>query len=186
MLQPHYFRLDGKPVAVVATCTNSPIASAPRSPAISPELDSWRNSPTRCHGTIRTTRRWSCTGTLGWILRQPPRHRLLAAAIRNPRQRRVPKGSPVQFSHDIAGQGPEFFKVACQRHLEGIISKRATSPHKSGRGGDRQKNQCSLRQEFAIGGYRYSTRDADRDLGSLLIGYHDRGKLIYAGSVGTV
>ena len=47
------------------------------------------------------------------------------------------------------------------------------------------KVKCTLRQEFAIGGYRYSTRDPGRDLGSLLIGYHDRGKLIYAGSVGT-
>jgi bifunctional non-homologous end joining protein LigD len=41
------------------------------------------------------------------------------------------------------------------------------------------------RQEFVIGGCRYSTRDPRRDLGSLLIGYYDRGKLIYAGSVGT-
>ena len=93
--------------------------------------------------------------------------------------------SPVQFSHDIAGRGPEFFKAACQRHLEGIISKRATSPYRSGRGGDWVKTKCVLRQEFVIGGYRYSTRDPGRDLGSLLIGYYDRGKLIYAGSVGT-
>jgi bifunctional non-homologous end joining protein LigD len=47
------------------------------------------------------------------------------------------------------------------------------------------KLKCSLRQELAIGGYRYSTRDPGRDLGSLLIGYYDRGKLIDAGSVGT-
>ena len=94
---------------------------------------------------------------------------------------KLPKGSPVQFSHDIAGQGPEFFKAACQRHLEGIISKRATSPYRSGRGGDWVKTKCTLRQEFVIGGYRYSTRDPGRDLGSLLIGYYDRGKLIYAG-----
>jgi bifunctional non-homologous end joining protein LigD len=47
------------------------------------------------------------------------------------------------------------------------------------------KVKCSARQEFVIGGYRYSARDPGRDLGSLLIGYYDRGKLIYAGSVGT-
>jgi ATP-dependent DNA ligase len=41
---------------------------------------------------------------------------------------KLPNGSPVHFSHDIAGQGPEFFKAPRQRHLEGIISKRATSP----------------------------------------------------------
>ena len=91
---------------------------------------------------------------------------------------KLPKGSPVQFSHGIAGRGPEFFEAACQRHLEGIISKRATSPYRSGRGGDWVKTKCVLRQEFVIGGYRYSTRDPGRDLGSLLIGYHDGGKLI--------
>ena len=75
---------------------------------------------------------------------------------------KLPKGSPVQFSHDIAGRGPEFFAAACQRHLEGIVSKRATSPYGSGRGGDWVKVKCTLRQEFVIGGYRYSTRDRPR------------------------
>ena len=45
---------------------------------------------------------------------------------------KLPKGSPIQFSQHITGRGPDFFKVACQRHLEGIISKRATSPYLSG------------------------------------------------------
>ena len=35
-----------------------------------------------------------------------------------------------------------------------------------------------------IGGYRHETTGRP-NLGSLLIGYYDRGKLIYAGSVGT-
>ena len=41
---------------------------------------------------------------------------------------KLPKGSLVQFSHDITGQGPDFFKAACQRHLEGIISGNAPRP----------------------------------------------------------
>ena len=74
--------------------------------------------------------------------------------------------------------------IPCERSLEGIISKRANAPYRSGRGGNWQKVKCTYRQEFVIGGYRYGTSGRP-NLGSLLIGYYARGKLIYAGSVGT-
>jgi bifunctional non-homologous end joining protein LigD len=86
---------------------------------------------------------------------------------------RLPVRSPVQFSSDVTGRGPEFFKLACRRHLEGIVSKRANAPYRFGRSGDWQKVKCKLHQEFVLGGYRYETTN----LGSLLIGYHDRGRL---------
>jgi bifunctional non-homologous end joining protein LigD len=41
-----------------------------------------------------------------------------------------------------------------------------------------------LRREFAIGGWRPSTAST-RELGSLLVGYYEKGKLRYAGKVGT-
>jgi bifunctional non-homologous end joining protein LigD len=97
---------------------------------------------------------------------------------------KLPVRSPVQFSSDMTGRGPEFFKLACKRHLEGIISKRANAPYRSGRSGDWQKVKCKLRQEFVIGGYRRETTGRP-NLGSLLLGYYERGRLIYAGSVGT-
>jgi bifunctional non-homologous end joining protein LigD len=92
--------------------------------------------------------------------------------------------SPVQFSSDVSGHGPEFFKLAWRRHLEGIVSKRANAPYRSGRSSDWLKVKCTYRQEFVIGGYRREATGRP-NLGSLLIGYYDRGKLIYAGSVGT-
>jgi bifunctional non-homologous end joining protein LigD len=96
--------------------------------------------------------------------------------------RSVATPSPAGLIHHLRDrQGGEFFKAACQRHLEGIISKRATAPYRAGRGGDWVKTKCTLRRKFVIGGYRYET-GIDRYLGSLLIGYSDRGKLIYAGS----
>lgn len=64
------------------------------------------------------------------------------------------------------------------------MSKRADSSYQSGRNGDWVKVKCVLRQEFVIGSYRYAT-NGTLDLGSLLIGYYEKGKLIYAGSVGT-
>ena len=96
----------------------------------------------------------------------------------------LPVRSPVQFSPDVTGRGAKFFALACKRHLEGIVSKRAAAPYRSGRSGDWQKVKCKLRQEFVIGGYRRETSGRP-NLGSLMIGYYDRGRLIYAGSVGT-
>jgi bifunctional non-homologous end joining protein LigD len=90
----------------------------------------------------------------------------------------------VQFSSDATGQGSKFFKLACKRHLEGIVSKRANGPYRSGRSSDWLKAKCKLRQEFVIGGYRRETTGR-LNFGSLLIGYYDRAKLVYAGSVGT-
>ena len=97
---------------------------------------------------------------------------------------KVPVRSPLQFSADVTGQGPEFFKLACRRHLEGIVSKRANAPYRSGRSSDWLKTKCTLRHEFVVGGYRRETTGRP-NLGSLLIGHYDRGRLIYAGSVGT-
>jgi bifunctional non-homologous end joining protein LigD len=96
----------------------------------------------------------------------------------------LPVRSPVQFSSDVTGQGAKFFKLACRLHLEGIVSKRANAPYRSSRSSDWLKVKCTLRQELVIGGYRRETTGRP-NLGSLLIGYNDRGKLIYAGSVGT-
>jgi bifunctional non-homologous end joining protein LigD len=97
---------------------------------------------------------------------------------------RLPARSPVQFSGHFSGQGAEFFALACKRHLEGIVSKRADAPYRSGRVGNWLKTKCTWRQEFVIGGYRYETSGRP-NLGSLLIGYYQAGKPIYAGSVGT-
>jgi bifunctional non-homologous end joining protein LigD len=32
---------------------------------------------------------------------------------------KLPVRSPVQFSSDVTGRGPEVFRLACKRHLEG-------------------------------------------------------------------
>jgi bifunctional non-homologous end joining protein LigD len=96
----------------------------------------------------------------------------------------LPVRSPVQFSSGVTGQGARSFRLACKRHLEGIVSKRANAPYRSSRSSDWLKVKCTRRQEFVVGGYRRETTGRP-NLGSLLIGYYERGKLIYAGSVGT-
>jgi len=97
---------------------------------------------------------------------------------------KLPARSPIQFAGHVTGQGPAFFALACERRLEGIISKRPAAPYRSGRASDWVKVKCTSRQEFVIGGYRHEVGRRP-NLGSLLLGYFNRGRLTYAGSVGT-
>jgi bifunctional non-homologous end joining protein LigD len=91
---------------------------------------------------------------------------------------------PVRYSEHVTGQGPEFFRHACELRLEGIVSKLANAPYRSGRGRDWLKAKCVNRQEFVVGGWMESEA-AKRELRSLLLGYYRDGQLIFAGRVGT-
>ena len=73
---------------------------------------------------------------------------------------------------------------ACQMELEGIISKRANAPYRSGRGGDWLKIKCTDSQEFVVGGFAPSTVDS-KAIGALILGYYEDGQLHYAGRAGT-
>ena len=59
----------------------------------------------------------------------------------------------VRYSDHVVGGGAAFFALACQRGLEGIISKRRDKPYVPGRGTAWLKTKCLLRQELVIGGY---------------------------------
>ena len=96
----------------------------------------------------------------------------------------LPKDGPVRYSSHVEGQGPKFFAQACKHHLEGIVAKRAAAPYRSGRTEDWLKVKCLNRQEFVIGGWMESDKRG-RSLRSLLLGYYDGGKLIFAGKAGT-
>jgi bifunctional non-homologous end joining protein LigD len=91
---------------------------------------------------------------------------------------------PLRYSDHVEGNGPEFFKQACKHGLEGIVSKLADSPYESTRNKNWLKTKCIKRQEFVIAGYTPSKK-AFPGFGSLILGVYDKGKLIYAGRVGT-
>ncbi|AZN97147.1 DNA ligase D [Mesorhizobium sp. M9A.F.Ca.ET.002.03.1.2] len=94
-------------------------------------------------------------------------------------------GNPaVRFSDHFAEPGKVMLEHACRMGLEGLVSKRADAPYRSGRGLSWVKSKCTLRQEFVIGGYMPSDKTG-RGLRSLLVGYYEGGKLRYAGRVGT-
>ncbi len=80
--------------------------------------------------------------------------------------------------------GEAYYEEACERHWEGVIAKDAGSVYVSDRSRYWLKFKCVNEAEFVIGGY---TDPAGRRIGfgALLVGYYERGKLKYAGKVGT-
>jgi bifunctional non-homologous end joining protein LigD len=84
----------------------------------------------------------------------------------------------------VEGSGPEFFAEACALGLEGIMSKRADSYYRSGRGKDWLKIKCLKGEELVIGGFSRSSVKG-KPFSSLLLGTFDGGKLFYSGKVGT-
>jgi len=89
----------------------------------------------------------------------------------------------LRYSDHVEGNGPKFFKQACDFGIEGIVSKLANSLYESTRSHSWQKVKCLKRQEFVIAGYTLS--DKGLPFSSLVLGVYEKGKLIYAGRVGT-
>ena len=79
-------------------------------------------------------------------------------------------GGTLRYSDHVRGQGPAFFEQACSLGLEGIISKRADAPYRSGRGKRWLKVKCGTQHdEFVVGGYT-PPAGARSGFGALLLG----------------
>lgn len=92
--------------------------------------------------------------------------------------------SPLRYSEHFIEPGQTMLRHACRMGLEGVISKRAEAPYRSGRGRDWIKSKCTQRQEFVIAGY-VPSKASRHQLGSLVLAYHEDGELKPAGRVGT-
>jgi bifunctional non-homologous end joining protein LigD len=89
----------------------------------------------------------------------------------------------LRYSDHIEGNGAEFLEQACKYGIEGIVSKHSGSLYESTRSRNWLKIKCLKRQEFVIAGYTLS--DKGIPFSSLILGFYDKGKLIYAGRAGT-
>ncbi len=96
----------------------------------------------------------------------------------------LPTDSAIKLSEHFEEDGSTMIKHACSLHLEGIVSKRADAPYRSGRTGEWLKTKCSSNQEFVVIGYEPSDKPG-RLIRSLLLGYYDKNELRYAGRIGT-
>lgn len=93
--------------------------------------------------------------------------------------------APLELSHYTLGNGPGAARAACQRHLEGIVSKLVAAPYQEGRSGAWLKIKCVDSDEFVILGYTAGQGARER-LGSLLLASPAEGaRWRYRGRVGT-
>ncbi|MEO8570381.1 MAG: DNA ligase D [Chloroflexota bacterium] len=104
------------------------------------------------------------------------RKRLLRSVLReHPR---------VRYAAHVVGEGESFYEAAKASELEGIIAKLRRSRYEPGK---RTKAWLKLKvrpeQELVIGGWTPGQGNA-RDLGALVAGYYEDGKLQFAGKVG--
>jgi bifunctional non-homologous end joining protein LigD len=93
-------------------------------------------------------------------------------------------GGTLLYSDHVRGHGAEVFGRACDLKLEGIVSKQANAPYRSGRSKSWLKTKCGMEQEFVIIGWRPSDKPR-RPFSSLLLAVNDDGELRYAGRVGS-
>jgi len=91
---------------------------------------------------------------------------------------------PLRTTEQMTGDGAALLEEACRDGWEGLIAKRLGTPYVSTRSRDWLKLKCTRAQELVIGGYT-APRGSRTDLGALLVGHFEDGRLRYAGKVGT-
>ena len=85
----------------------------------------------------------------------------------------------IQYSDEFDGDGHALFKACAERTLEGIMSKHALAPYRSGRSKTWLKTKCFVESTFVVVG-----TDRDRKTGALraLLAHNDGAGLNYAGA----
>ncbi|MDQ3934568.1 MAG: non-homologous end-joining DNA ligase [Actinomycetota bacterium] len=99
-------------------------------------------------------------------------------------RRVVRPAGPIRLTPYRRGNGIALYEEACRRGWEGVIAKRADSPYVGKRSRDWLKWKCDMEQELVIGGYT-APKGSRIELGALLVGHWEDGRLRYAGKVGT-
>ncbi|RPI73196.1 MAG: DNA ligase D [Ignavibacteriales bacterium] len=91
----------------------------------------------------------------------------------------------IRYSDHISGDGKNFYKVAEERGLEGILAKKADSKYEPAK---RSRNWLKMKtrktQEAVICGFTEPRGSRDK-FGSLVLGVYDEGELVYIGQAGT-
>ncbi|HWA33674.1 MAG TPA: non-homologous end-joining DNA ligase, partial [Cyclobacteriaceae bacterium] len=97
----------------------------------------------------------------------------------------VPPDGIIRLSETFDSSGTEFFEIAKNMGMEGIIAKKADSLyHPGARTNDWLKIKSNKRQEVVIGGFT-NNDDSDKIFSALLVGVFNDGKLVYTGKIGT-
>jgi bifunctional non-homologous end joining protein LigD len=88
----------------------------------------------------------------------------------------------VRYSDHFVGKGAELLQAVKEKGLEGIVAKQAQSRYESKRSNSWLKFKVTCQQDFVICGFIHGERE---HFGSLVLGYNDDKRLLYAGNVGS-
>jgi bifunctional non-homologous end joining protein LigD len=95
------------------------------------------------------------------------------------------RAGPLMISRRLPRDGERALATAREKGWEGVIAKIATSPYEPGvRSRAWLKLKVRGESEFVIGGYT-PPQGSRTELGALLVGLYDRGRLRFTGKVGT-
>ncbi len=95
-------------------------------------------------------------------------------------------GDGVHISERFRGEGVALYAAATQQGLEGIMAKRLTSRYRPGaRSRDWRKIKVRHTCDVVIGGWLPGEGGRGGDLGALLVGWYEDGRLVFGGRVGT-
>jgi bifunctional non-homologous end joining protein LigD len=97
----------------------------------------------------------------------------------------APDNSIIRYSDHIDTEGKDFFKLALQNGLEGIMAKKADSYYYPGmRTQQWLKVKTHRRQEVVIGGFTKG-RNSRQYFGALILGVYENNELVYIGHTGS-
>jgi bifunctional non-homologous end joining protein LigD len=97
----------------------------------------------------------------------------------------IPVDSIIRKSQNFETSATEFLEASKKMGLEGIIAKKAQSVYSPGiRSREWLKIKAHKRHEVVIAGFTKND-DSPKLFSSLLVGVHEKGKLIYTGKIGT-
>lgn len=92
--------------------------------------------------------------------------------------------SRIRYSDHVLEKGKELFEVAVEKHLEGILAKKISSPYPAGRTSSWLKIKLDQDVDAVVGGWT-DPRGSREYFGALLLGLYEGDKLQYIGSVGS-
>ena len=96
----------------------------------------------------------------------------------------VPRLGPLRAAEHVEGPGEALLREVAARGLEGIVSKRAEAPYRSGRSAAWRKVRTERTGDFAVVGFT-APRGGRARLGALLLAVREGEGFTFAGSAGS-
>jgi bifunctional non-homologous end joining protein LigD len=91
----------------------------------------------------------------------------------------------VRYADHVETEGEPFFAAVAERGLEGMVAKRADSRYEAGRrSGSWVKVRAWRTQDCVVCGYT-AGRNSRGDIGALVLGVYENGRLIHCGRAGS-